>query len=340
MLVQALALASQFAVVCAHGAMQWPPSWFDANGTSGLAPLGFNLGVMWFSNETSIPGEPTILEGSPLLTYPKSQGGYPGGAGYVGKTPWRAPGSAPIFSPCGVLGGNPHGCPVGASQAPGTICPGGGSAYGPDAVKSTFPNAVTTEWARGSVVEAGWGIRANHGGGYSYRLCQRSEELTEECFQRLPLAFAGEMQHVQWGPNASKRVSFKANRTATGTIPSGSQWTKNPIPACAQPGGGFDKAAGNTCDSIWPWRRGTQFPPPAMNLETGKPLEGFCEAQGTHWRADCGFTIMDQLQVPKHLALGDYVLSFRWDCEQTPQVWTTCANIRVTEAQQTPDVLV
>merc|ERR1712129_387413 len=84
--------------------------------------------------------------------------------------------------------------------------------------------------------------------------------------------------------------------------------------------------------------RGTQFPPPAMNLETGKPLEGFCESQGTHWRADCGFMIMDQLQVPKHLALGDYVLSFRWDCEQTPQVWTTCANILVTEAQQTPCV--
>ena len=26
----------------------------------------------------------------------------------------------------------------------------------------------------------------------------------------------------------------------------------------------------------------------------------------------------------------DYVLSFRWDCEQTPQVWTTCSSIRVT----------
>ena len=27
--------------------------------------------------------------------------------------PWRSPGSAPIFSPCGVAGGNPNGCPEG-----------------------------------------------------------------------------------------------------------------------------------------------------------------------------------------------------------------------------------
>ena len=30
-----------------------------------------------------------------------------------------------------------------------------------------------------------------------------------------------------------------------------------------------------------------------------------------------------------HLALGDYVLSWRWDCEQTPQIWNTCADLTV-----------
>ena len=29
----------------------------------------------------------------------------------------------------------------------------------------------------------GWEIIANHGGGYSYRLCKDDQELTEECFQ-------------------------------------------------------------------------------------------------------------------------------------------------------------
>ena len=31
--------------------------------------------------------------------------------------------------------------------------------------------------------KVGWGIIANHGGGYSYRLCKDDQELTEECFQ-------------------------------------------------------------------------------------------------------------------------------------------------------------
>ena len=37
----------------------------------------------------------------------------------------------------------------------------------------------------------------------------------------------------------------------------------------------------------------------------------------------------DLLEVPEDLETGDYVLSFRWDCEKTPQVWNSCANIRV-----------
>ncbi len=31
------------------------------------------------------------------------------------------------------------------------------------------------------------------------------------------------------------------------------------------------------------------------------------------------WTITDQLRVPTNIAPGDYVLGFRYDCEQTPQ---------------------
>ena len=41
------------------------------------------------------------------------------------------------------------------------------------------------------------------------------------------------------------------------------------------------------------------------------------------------FTVMDEVEVPAELAPGDYVLSFRWDCEQTPQIWTACANVNI-----------
>merc|ERR1712025_229200 len=44
---------------------------------------------------------------------------------------------------------------------------------------------------------------------------------------------------------------------------------------------------------------------------------------GDYW----GFK--DLVDVPKNLARGDYVLSFRWDCQTTPQVWNACANIKI-----------
>ena len=39
--------------------------------------------------------------------------------------------------------------------------------------------------------------------------------------------------------------------------------------------------------------------------------------------------IVDGLMVPTDLVPGDYVLGFRWDCEQTSQVWSSCADITV-----------
>ena len=36
------------------------------------------------------------------------------------------------------------------------------------------------------------------GGGYQYRLCPASEDLTEECFQKHPLDFVRGHQFLQW----------------------------------------------------------------------------------------------------------------------------------------------
>ena len=37
----------------------------------------------------------------------------------------------------------------------------------------------------------------------------------------------------------------------------------------------------------------------------------------------------DLVEVPESLKPGQYVLSFRWDCQQSPQVWNSCANIDI-----------
>ena len=162
--MRATALVAFNMVACCrgHGAMQWPPSWFDDHGTTGWTPGGFLLGSFWFSNWTFIPGARTLPPRSPLLTFPR-------GGRFEG-TPWLAPGSASPFSPCGVEGGNPSGCPPGRQPKPGggqQLCPGGGFGWGRDALQTAFPNAVHTEWRAGSIVEAAWGIKANHGGGAS-----------------------------------------------------------------------------------------------------------------------------------------------------------------------------
>jgi len=38
---------------------------------------------------------------------------------------------------------------------------------------------------------------------------------------------------------------------------------------------------------------------------------------------------VDRLAVPTTLAPGLYVLGFRWDAEQTSQVWSSCADVEI-----------
>ena len=37
----------------------------------------------------------------------------------------------------------------------------------------------------------------------------------------------------------------------------------------------------------------------------------------------------DLVHVPEDIEAGDYVLSFRWECQKSPQVWNSCAYIKV-----------
>jgi len=321
--------------VSGHGNMVWPPVWMDAGGMVGVTPGGSCLAgaeytfgdnekygstCLWYTNYTMKEGESTLDPS--MRTFANIEPEY---EFYVENTPWMAPGSAHIYSGCGVAGGNPFGCPEGSPAGPGQDCSpyGGGYSYGPRAEDFEFMDVVTTEWKKGEVVTAGWGMVANHGGGYSYRLCKVPEEgmtgLTEECFQKTPLKFASEKQWIQIGEDESTKREFLANRTTEGTFPAGSEWTKNPVPNCAGMRGGFFNEDPTICPT------GYQFPPPIEGL--------FGQGANINYdpRATFLWTLMDELQVPEDLDAGDYVLSFRWDCEQTPQVWNTCSSIKIVE---------
>lgn len=243
--------------------------------------------------------------------------------------PWRYPGAAPVLDPCGISGGwFFEGSPGNGGEAPIGVPQGvKGSEFLPKLLDETV-------WIAGSVVEVAWGITANHGGGYQYRLCPTGETLSESCFQKIPLKFHGETQWLQHGlgMNVSDRQEIPA-RTISGAkvVPIHSQWRRNPIPSCDTP------IAGGAIRSPCP---GPVFKPP---IKGGRGVaygfgSGTCQSEGLPI-PDCSdkdfaneyfdFGIVDKLEVPADLPEGDYVLSFRWDVEQTPQVWTSCADVTI-----------
>ena len=149
--------------------------------------------------------------------------------------PWRAPGTAPVQgSGCGILGGNAVPLPNG-----GTVDP---ARQGMDGIK--LPKATSAKpsvWKRGSIQEVGFGITANHGGGYSYRLCKAGGEVSEACFRGTVLSFAGnETSWLQFNGYSFQynsmvrlpRVPVPRLSTKIGTHPAGSEWARVPIPGC------------------------------------------------------------------------------------------------------------
>ena len=91
-----------------------------------------------------------------------------------------------------------------------------------------LPATTTTTWKLGSVVDAEWSIYANHGGGYSYRLCKKIEgkDVTEECFQQTPLNFANDFTTIKYYDGTREPFDIKATTTDLGTWPKGSQWRR------------------------------------------------------------------------------------------------------------------
>lgn len=75
--------------------------------------------------------------------------------------PWRAPGSAPIFDPCGRAGGAPGPTP-GHGEFTNTTYAKFGD-LGSQVLPKMFSGAV---WPAGSVQTAMWTARTNHGGGF------------------------------------------------------------------------------------------------------------------------------------------------------------------------------
>eukprot|EP01052_Picozoa_sp_SAG31_P037509 SAG31_NODE_4854_length_2904_cov_1.684492_3_plen_249_part_00 len=72
-------------------------------------------------------------------------------------------------------------------------------------------------WKRGSAVEVAWANNANHGGGYSYRLCKADGNVTEACFQAGHLDFVGNISWLQvQSPQTASGLSHDPDHPTTG----------------------------------------------------------------------------------------------------------------------------
>jgi hypothetical protein len=58
------------------------------------------------------------------------------------------------------------------------------------------------------------------------------------------------------------------------------------------------------------------------------PLTCFSHALNAR-RCAGRYAIEDTVLVPADIPAGEYVVGFRWDCEQSTQVWTQCSDITI-----------
>ena len=70
---------------------------------------------------------------------------------------------------------------------------------------------------------------------------------------------------------------------------------------------------------------------PAGMLQFNEPANGVSGYTGLY-PADAGpagipYSVIDTVRVPAQIPTGDYLLSWRWDCEQSHQVWQNCADV-------------
>lgn len=237
---------------------------------------------------------------------------------YYFYAPWRAPGTAPVIDACGVAGGRLKGQGPGAA---GADYQNTSHARRGDRGSLLPRNPTNTTWTAGNAVEVAWTVKAFHGGGYTYRLCPATETLTEECFQQHPLQFVGQ-QSFRWGGLGGKQIWFNGTYATDGVHPLGSMWSKMPVPA----GPWGYKLHGATfepkCDEPPACRAAVEHYAPQMT----------CQCSGDGIGDIPTLEIVDQVLLPADLPAGEWVLGWRWDCEESTQVWSSCSDVTIRAA--------
>lgn len=240
-------------------------------------------------------------------------------------SPWRHPGSAPMIDACGSAGGRHPWQPTGAAGAQyrNTSLTKQG-----DLGSELPPMTSQATWKAGGSYEVGWTVAANHGGGYAYRMAPLDSPLSEQAFRKTPLDFVGN-SILRWGGDDATQLEFNSTargwETDEGTVPLGSQWRKNPIPpgVWSREGPTFDPVCEESQACIETYTDGGGYPPPE-----GRAY-GVCKCSGLGQFLSTSLEVVDRVVVPAGATPGRWVLQWRWDCEESDQVWASCSDITI-----------
>jgi len=163
--------------------------------------------------------------------------------------------------------------------------------------------AIQQTFTEGSIVDVEWCVSnlADHGGLYSYRLCT-NESLVQKFLDAAHTPDEDEMAQLE--------QCFDKGILACTDVPG----QECPIhPDCK--------------DETWGCHKSTAW------FNCGPKDSGRCQSRG---QGSCeahkgpGTLLRDKVRLPAGYSSKHTLLGFRWDCQDTPQLWLNCADIAIT----------
>ena len=161
---------------------------------------------------------------------------------------------------------------------------------------------VEATYTAGDVIEVEWCVSdiADHGGLYSYRICQDDA---------IVAPFIDPSHTPDDNEMAQLEECFQAGQLKCGDVPG----QDCPVhPDCVGTGWG--------CETATSW------------FACGPKDSGRCAEKGVdscHTHGADGSILRDQVKLPSGFTSNHTLMGFRWDCEDTGQLWLHCADIAI-----------
>ncbi|KAJ8598473.1 hypothetical protein CTAYLR_010104 [Chrysophaeum taylorii] len=160
---------------------------------------------------------------------------------------------------------------------------------------TVWGNGTTVQtYARGETYEFTWCVNADHGGVVSYRLCDDAS-IIEKLFASTPMS-AAEQEEAE--------ACFQDTVLRCDDVP------------------GNDCSIGVFCDPSW----GCASDPGKYFHCLGP--EGHCVEAGAEECRD-GLLVKNMILIPETFPPGPTVMTWRWDSQETPEVYSNCADILI-----------